>query len=614
LKLDEDIAIFDYQKADGKLNEKGKELYERLNTYKSWLLTVKVCDPACGSGAFLNQALSYFIEEHKFVDDIIAELTNTPLRLFDTDLQILENNIFGVDINDESVEIAKLSMWLRTAQPGRKLSDLSNNIKCGNSLIDDPTLAGDKAFNWEKEFPTVFEKGGFDVVIGNPPYVDIKALPNHIVKELFKKYITSENRINLYSIFIEQGYNITKKNGFLSFINPNSILINSSYTKIRKLLVDEMTSIVKLPDSVFVDASVETIIFEFRKGCVSTNIEAIVYAKNAKISFVDESIKRLIDKTEWKNNLVCNYDIFSTKSELKILDKIKTESIELDELADFSLGITPYDKYRGHSEETIKSRAFHSLSRENESYKPLITGENITRYNVSNKINEYIKYGDWLGAPRDPKFFNSERILIRQIVSGNPPRIYAGYTNESLYYTQIGFGIISNKLNTKYLLCVLNSKMMTFYHKFSYLDHEKELFQKILIANCKKLPIKDISPSKQQPFIEKADSMLKLNKYLKELTHKFQSLLHSDFRIEKPSKKIEEFHTLTWADFEKELKKNKVAFLGVQKEDWFDRFERFKKQAVDLKTQIDQTDKEIDRMVYELYGLTEEEIQIVENS
>jgi hypothetical protein len=86
LKLDEDIAIFDYQKADGKLNEKGKELYERLNTYKSWLLTVKVCDPACGSGAFLNQALSYFIEEHKFVDDIIAELTNTPLRLFDTDL------------------------------------------------------------------------------------------------------------------------------------------------------------------------------------------------------------------------------------------------------------------------------------------------------------------------------------------------------------------------------------------------------------------------------------------------------------------------------------------------------------------------------------------------
>jgi hypothetical protein len=145
LKLDQDIAIFEYQKADGKLNEKGKELFERLNAYKTWLLTLKVCDPACGSGAFLNQALSFFIEEHQFVDDLIAELTNSPLRLFDTDLQILENNIYGVDINEESVEIAKLSMWLRTAQPGRKLSNLSNNIKCGNSLVDDPEVAGDKA-------------------------------------------------------------------------------------------------------------------------------------------------------------------------------------------------------------------------------------------------------------------------------------------------------------------------------------------------------------------------------------------------------------------------------------------------------------------------------------
>ena len=132
--------------------------------------SLKILDPACGSGAFLNQALSFLIEEHKNIDDLIAELTNTPLRIFDTDKAILENNIFGVDINDESVEIAKLSLWLRTAQKGRKLSNLNNNIKCGNSLIDDPELAGDKAFKWEEEFPEIFAKGGFDVVIGNPPY------------------------------------------------------------------------------------------------------------------------------------------------------------------------------------------------------------------------------------------------------------------------------------------------------------------------------------------------------------------------------------------------------------------------------------------------------------
>lgn len=76
--------------------------------------------------------------------------------LSDIRKSILENNIFGVDINEESVEIAKLALWLRTAEPNRKLNDLNNNIKCGNSLIDDPAVAGDKAFNWQKEFPKVF--------------------------------------------------------------------------------------------------------------------------------------------------------------------------------------------------------------------------------------------------------------------------------------------------------------------------------------------------------------------------------------------------------------------------------------------------------------------------
>ena len=140
------------------LSKRGKELYDKLNEYKNWLLSLKIVDPACGSGAFLNQALNFLIEEHKNIDDIIAELTNSPLRLFDTDKAILENNLYGVDINEESVEIAKLSLWLRTAQKGRKLSVLSNNIKCGNSLIDDPEIAGEKAFDWYKEFSSAFQK------------------------------------------------------------------------------------------------------------------------------------------------------------------------------------------------------------------------------------------------------------------------------------------------------------------------------------------------------------------------------------------------------------------------------------------------------------------------
>jgi REP element-mobilizing transposase RayT len=147
-----------YRTKDRNLSTKGKKLYQKLKDYKDWLLSLKIVDPACGSGAFLNQALNFLIIEHQNIDDIIAELTNTALRLFDTEKNILENNLYGVDINEESIEIAKLSLWLRTAQKGRKLSVLSNNIKCGNSLIDDPEIAGEKAFNWNKEFPKVFKE------------------------------------------------------------------------------------------------------------------------------------------------------------------------------------------------------------------------------------------------------------------------------------------------------------------------------------------------------------------------------------------------------------------------------------------------------------------------
>ena len=138
--------------------KKKQELLATLTEYKNWLLQLTICDPACGSGAFLNQALDFLITEHRYIDELQAKLFGDAMVLSDVEKSILENNLFGVDLNDESVEIAKLSLWLRTAQPNRKLNDLNNNIKCGNSLIDDPTIAGDKAFNWQTAFPQVFEK------------------------------------------------------------------------------------------------------------------------------------------------------------------------------------------------------------------------------------------------------------------------------------------------------------------------------------------------------------------------------------------------------------------------------------------------------------------------
>ena len=133
-----------------------KALINQLTQYRDWLLQITIVDPACGSGAFLNQALVFLMEEHQYIDELEAKITGSSLVFSNIENSILENNLFGVDLNEESVEIAKLSLWLRTAKPNRKLNDLNSNIKCGNSLIDDPEVAGDKAFNWHTEFPQVF--------------------------------------------------------------------------------------------------------------------------------------------------------------------------------------------------------------------------------------------------------------------------------------------------------------------------------------------------------------------------------------------------------------------------------------------------------------------------
>ena len=135
-----------------------KALIEKLEAYRDWLLQISICDPACGSGAFLNAALNFLIAEHKLIDEMQAKVEGAAIVFPNVENSILENNLYGVDINEESVEIAKLSLWLRTAKPHRKLNSLNGNIKCGNSLIDDPAIAGDKAFCWEKEFPKIFRE------------------------------------------------------------------------------------------------------------------------------------------------------------------------------------------------------------------------------------------------------------------------------------------------------------------------------------------------------------------------------------------------------------------------------------------------------------------------
>ncbi|MEA2105899.1 MAG: transposase [Bacteroidota bacterium] len=156
-----ELGIVDEEYAKGRKNRKKdivRALDNKLTAYRDWLLDITILDPACGSDAFLNQALEFLIQEHRKIDELRFQLLGGSIVFPDVEDRILEKNIYGVDLNEESVEIAKLSLWLRTARKGRKLTTLSNHIKCGNSLIDDPEVAGEKAFNWQKEFPEIFKE------------------------------------------------------------------------------------------------------------------------------------------------------------------------------------------------------------------------------------------------------------------------------------------------------------------------------------------------------------------------------------------------------------------------------------------------------------------------
>ena len=126
-------------------------------------------DPACGSGAFLVAAYDLLNIEYKQINEQIQAITGT-FGLFNIDQSILNGNLYGVDLNPESIEISKLSLWLKTAQRGKPLQSLETNLRVGNSLINE--LGGEfspRAFDWQSVFPQVFAAGGFDVVLGNPP-------------------------------------------------------------------------------------------------------------------------------------------------------------------------------------------------------------------------------------------------------------------------------------------------------------------------------------------------------------------------------------------------------------------------------------------------------------
>jgi len=447
-----------------------KKLIQAYSEYSQFLRAVKVLDPACGSGAFLVKVFDYLLAEHKRVFRVVHEaegLGNTTTLLSEESYikPILENNIYGVDLNPESVEITKLSLWLKSAQKGQKLITLKGNIKCGNSLIDDPKVAGERAFNWSTEFTPILNAGGFDVVVGNPPYVDSESMVKN--DPLGRKYISENYKSaignwDLYIPFIEKSLNLLKLGGVSSMIVPNKWLSMDYGLALRELIYSNLYSLSDLSAlKVFEDANLTSVIFSLRNAPVSDLI-------STKFISSSESEDSMISKKELKNDSWGA--IFMEGREL--LNTIEKNSLPLKNFVDVAGAFTTSEAY-----ELVSLIKDLNVGNDNGYLKFINTGTIEKYYSLwgieptvylKNKfLFPVIKKTDLKEKfPRRFSRFDNSKIIVAGIrhfecVLDDQIEMVAGKSTTVI-------NNIKEPLDQFTLTGILNSKLMTFYLKNKY--------------------------------------------------------------------------------------------------------------------------------------------------
>lgn len=620
-RLTESDMKFDiYKKNYTKNYRKHVEFWEK---YREAVRNIKIVDPACGSGAFLITAFEYLLNYNNYLDEKILDLIGVQDLFSDKTKEILQNNIFGVDLNRESIEITKLSLWLKTANKNKTLATLENNIKCGNSLIDDPEIAGELAFDWEKEFPEVFENGGFDIVIGNPPYVNVENINEKDRKYYFDNFENAKGRTDLYILFIENLLKKLKLKGILSFIIPNGILKQNYAEELRKNILENYSLFkgVNFEYYAFEDAIVKTCVL-FIKNRKGTENDNIIIDKSDKKNEIFEEISK-IDKKIFKDNEKYIFDFNISNEKVKIKNKIEEKSLKLEEICLIAYGVRV-----NHKKDKTKPKSYYiHFKKNNNDYKNFVEGKNIQRYYFENY--GYLDYRpDEHYNSMFKELFENEKLMSINVVSD---RIRFSYDIENTYNSHTIINIVKidklfesnhitaikkikeyNKkieIDLKYILAILNSKLTNWYF-LNFLSEGLHFYPN----DANKLLIKEISLQEQQSFIEKADKMLALNKELQEVSQKFQRMIMRKFELEKLSTKLQNWYLLNFDEFIKELKKAKIKLSLSDEANWEDYFIAEKEKADTLNNEITKTDKEIDKMVYELYGLSDDEIKVIKES
>jgi type I restriction-modification system DNA methylase subunit len=580
---------------------------------------LKILDPACGSGTFPLGAYQYLLDWHlKWYteNDLEKSLTGRNPVIYQSrdgyqlttakKKEILLNNIFGVDIDAQAVEVTKLSLLLKVLEgesqetigsqllllQERVLPDLGRNIKCGNSLIgpdyydghqltmgfaDDEERYRVNAFDWKGAFPQVFIQGGFDVVIGNPPYISVESTVKDVTHYYLSTYKTAFGRANTFALFLEKSFALLKGEGRCGYIVSNRLLSNAQLSGLRKFILDNSTieKILTFKKAVF-GAAVDTTVITFRKGYSSESHSIEILYGITDLENKQFETNR-VSQITFQNNASYLFNAKQREDFSSIISKLRHSGINLEQICDVRDGIILGD---------IKDLLL-SDSKIDKRYEKWLEGNEVARYSIA-WTGRYICYDKTLAeeemrrklekAKRTAKsssdfdkinqsgvrlrtrdVFQQEKILTRQ----NAKRLIGVLDDGNNYFVKnsLHCSLLNDKsYNLRYILGIINSRLLDFYFQ-NAIGSTGEIFSQMKIAYITKLPIRPIN------FSDPAE---------KAMHDRMVSLVERMLQLHKRSPRTPQ---------EQEM----------------------------LKREIESTDRQIDTLVYELYGLTEEEIKIIES-
>ena len=504
--------------------------------------------------------------------------------------QILLNNVFGVDIDPQAVEVTKLSLLLKVLEHESResidqqvklglegvLPNLAGNIKCGNSLIgpdfydsgqqatlfDEAEMRRINVFDWDddvKGFGGIMKRGGFDCVIGNPPYGAL--ITSAEIEYLNGKFNLQQYSLDTYLLFVEKALALLEDYTLLGMIFPNTWLLNLTMDKIRNHIFHEtqVEEIVHYRHPVFLKATVDTEIVILRKGSPKFNhkISITIVQKDHSISQYE------ILQHKWQKGEGKPVNVFERPEYEPLVDKL-SHTMPLDYLCHITQGTKPFQVGKGKPHQTreiVEKKPFVSDTKKDDTFRPLLRGSLINKWHIRWKNDYWISFGDWLAEPRYSANYDvPEKIVIRQ--TGDS--LIATLDRKQFVVRDNLYTIVprSNDIKPAYILGLLNSHLLNWYYQKIINPEQGEALAQVKRGHIAKLPIRAINFDNPED-VAKHDKLVALVDTMLELQKKYH-----ETRMER----------------DKEL------------------YER----------QIKVVDKQIDQLVYDLYGLTEEEVKVVE--